>query len=154
MEYTIFQNKLSSYRHLPGTYRIYMNKGGKTMQKTIQSNGKIIFILKCLLCAYIITGGLLLLLAVLLYRFQLKESIVAVGITTIYIVASFLSGFITGKKVEKQKFLWGLLMGSCYFFVLIIISLLVNHTIRDVTMHFWSTLFICSGSGMLGGMFS
>lgn len=154
MKYTIYQNKLSSYRHVVGVDRIYMNKGGNMMPKTIHSNGKVIFVLKCLLCSYIITGGLLLLLALLLYRFQLKENIVAVGITAIYTIASFFSGFITGKKVEKQKFLWGFLMGSCYFFVLTLISLLINHTIRDVTMHFWTTLFICSGSGMLGGMLS
>lgn len=124
------------------------------MQNTIRANSNVIFIMKCLLGAYILTGGFLLLLALLLYRFQLKENIITIGIIVVYVIATFFSGFLTGKKMGNKKFLWGLLMGSLYFVVLVVISLLVNHSIKDVTTSFLTTLFICSGSGMLGGMLS
>lgn len=124
------------------------------MQNTIRANSNVIFIMKCLLGAYILTGGFLLLLAMLLYRFQLKENIITIGIIVVYVIATFFSGFLTGKKMGNKKFLWGLMMGSLYFVVLVVISLLVNHSIKDVTTSFLSTLFICSGSGMLGGMLS
>lgn len=124
------------------------------MQNTIRANSNVIFIMKCLLGAYILTGGFLLLLALLLYRFQLKENIITIGIIVVYVIATFFSGFLTGKKMGNKKFLWGLMMGSLYFVVLVVISLLVNHSIKDVTTSFLSTLFICSGSGMLGGMLS
>lgn len=137
-----------------------MNKGTDKKQKEwrgivmIQKSDRFIFILKCLLCAYILTGCSLLVLALLLYRFQLSETVVGAGITVIYVLSSFMSGWISGKKIGTRKFLWGLLMGMAYFFVLIVISLLINHTLKDVTMHFWTTLFLCGGSGMLGGMLS
>lgn len=119
-----------------------------------QGKNRILFLMKCLLCAYIITGVLLLVLALFLYRFHLSENVVTIGIIIIYIISTFVAGWISGKKIENRRFLWGLVMGGAYFFVLIGISFLINHTIQDVTMHFWTTLFVCAGSGMLGGMLS
>lgn len=123
-------------------------------KKVIQADSKMIFILKCLLGAYVVTGGFLLLLALLLYRFQLKESVVAVGIIVIYVISTFLSGMLVGKKMGNRKFLWGLLMGVLYFCVLAAVSLLVNHSLKDISSNFFTTFLICAGSGMLGGMVS
>ncbi|MDD2972637.1 MAG: TIGR04086 family membrane protein [Lachnospiraceae bacterium] len=119
-----------------------------------QKKDRALFIMKCLLCAYVVTGVLLLILALLLYRFQLSENVVDIGIIVIYVLSSFLAGWICGKKAKTRRFLWGLAMGCIYFFVLILISLAVNHTMKDVAMHFWTTLLVCAGSGMLGGMIS
>lgn len=127
-------------------------RNGKEMME--QGKNRILFSMKCLLCAYIITGILLLILALFLYRFQLSENVVDIGIIIIYIVSTFIAGWISGKRIENRRFLWGFAMGCAYFLVLAGISLLVNHTLRDVTMHFWTTLFVCAGSGMLGGMLS
>ena len=124
------------------------------MQNKIHTNGKAIFIMKCLLCSYLVTGVLLLVLALLLYRLHLSENVVSIGITIIYIVSAFLAGFISGKKIGKQKFLWGLFMGCIYFLVLLLISLLVNHGVEEVAMKIGTTFFLCAGSGMLGGMLS
>ena len=79
--------------------------------KKIPKEG-ILFYLKCLLFSYIITGLLLMLLALLLYKFRLTEQVVSAGIILIYVAASFFSGFVTGKKRKEKKFLWGLLMGA------------------------------------------
>lgn len=124
----------------------------------MRENGKnkveVLFLLKCLVFAYIITGVLLMLLAFLLYRLQLKEGIVSIGIIVIYIAASFFSGWAAGKKMGSRKFLWGLLMGVLYFAVLSVVSLIVNRQVDDVAGNFVTALGICAGSGMLGGMLS
>ena len=44
-------------------------------------------LIKSLLAAYIVTGLLLLLLALLLYKLQLSESVVNIGIIAIYVAA-------------------------------------------------------------------
>lgn len=125
------------------------------VKKTNEEGGiPIVFLLKCLLFSYILTGGLLLLLALLLYRFGLSEKIVSIGIILIYIGTTFFAGFVTGKKMKTRKFLWGLLLGSAYFIVLVIISLVVNRSIGDMTDSFLTTLVLCAGGGMLGGMLS
>ncbi len=113
-----------------------------------------LFILKTLLFSYILTGGFLLLLALLLYKFSLSEKIVSVCIIGIYIIASLFSGFVTGKKMGNRKFLWGLLMGGLYFLVLVAVSLAVNHSLKDVAANFFTVLALCACSGMLGGMVS
>ena len=111
-----------------------------------------ILMLKALLASYIMTGGMLLLLALLLYRFSLSEKIVSISIIIIYVVASFLAGSIAGKRAETRKFLWGLLMGILYFLVLVVVSLLVNHSLKDVATNFFTVLILCAAGGMLGGM--
>lgn len=115
---------------------------------------KIVFFLKTLLFSYILTGGLLLLLALLLYKLSLSEKMVSASIIGIYIAASFFSGFVTGKKLESRKFLWGLFAGALYFLVLVLVSLIVNHSLKDVAANFFSVLVLCMAGGMLGGMVS
>lgn len=114
----------------------------------------VIFLVKCLLFSYILTGALLLLLAFLLYKFKLTEDVVTIGILVIYVAASFFAGFVTGKKMGTRKFLWGLFMGLAYFIVLAAVSFGVNHSIEDLASSFLTCLLVCAGSGMLGGMIS
>jgi putative membrane protein (TIGR04086 family) len=124
------------------------------MLKKLHIDARVTFILKCLLFSYLVTAGLLLLMALLLYRFSLTEQVVSIGIIAIYVIVTFLAGFITGKKMGTRKFLWGLLMGCLYFVVLVLVSLVVNHRLSDVASNFVTVLFLCCGSGMLGGMVS
>lgn len=124
------------------------------VKKEVQGGLPILFLLKCLLAAYILTGGLLMLLALLVYRFGLGEKLVSIVIIGIYIGATFFAGFVAGKKIGTRKFLWGLLMGAMYFLVLVVLSLTVNHSFKDVATNFFTVLVLCAGSGMLGGMLS
>ena len=112
----------------------------------------ILFIMKCLLFSYVLTAGLLLLLALLLYRFSLQEKIVNIGIIVIYIAVTFLAGLLAGKRAGSRKFLWGLCMGTLYFAVLALVSLAVNRSIADVATNFVTVFCLCAGSWMLGGM--
>lgn len=110
--------------------------------------------LKLLIVSYFITGALLLLLAFLLYKFHLSDGMVSGGIILIYILSTFFTGFLAGKGIGHQKYLWGLLLGGAYFGVLVIVSLCVNRSPADIAQNFLITLFLCLASGMLGGMLS
>ena len=115
---------------------------------------KVIFIIKCMLGAYILTAGLLLLLAFMLYRFGLSEKVVSICIIAVYIIVTFLTGLLAGKREGQKKFLWGLLMGALYFGILVAVSLVVNRGLEDVAGNMMTVFFLCAGRGMLGGMVS
>ncbi|MDE6518188.1 MAG: TIGR04086 family membrane protein [Acetatifactor sp.] len=114
----------------------------------------VLFLLKSLLFSYILTGGLLLLLALLLYKAGLSQKVVSICIIVIYVLATFFAGFITGKKLKNRKFLWGALMGAMYFLVLAVISLIVNRQPGILSNSFVTTLVLGCGGGMRGGMLS
>lgn len=124
------------------------------MDKGKSYQGIIIRMLKTLLSAYIVTALLLLLLAFLLFKFQLAESKVNIGVTAIYILSGFLAGFLEGKMMKTRKFLWGAATGLLYFALLAIISLAVGQGFDGNSSHFVTTLLLCIASGTLGGMVS
>ncbi|MCI9464841.1 MAG: TIGR04086 family membrane protein [Lachnospiraceae bacterium] len=124
------------------------------MEKKLIDSGKVIFVMKCMLAAYLLTAGLLLLLALMLYRFGLSEKVVSVCIIIIYIAVTFLAGFIAGKKTGEKKFLWGLAMGCIYFLILTAVSLVVNKGMPQDMGNLTTVFLLCGGSGMLGGMLS
>ncbi len=113
---------------------------------------KAVFVIKCMLGAYVLTAGLLLLLAFMLYRFGLSEKVVSVCIIAIYILVTFFAGLLAGKREGKRKYLWGLLMGVLYFGILVVVSLVVNKGLEDVAGNMMTVFFLCAGSGALGGM--
>ncbi len=110
--------------------------------------------IKALLAAYVVTGGMLLLLAFLLYQFQLSRSGVNVGIIAVYMISCFLAGFLVGKMMGTRKYLWGAAAGLLYFVILTIISLAVNRGFDSSSSNFVTTLIICTAGGTLGGMLS
>lgn len=115
---------------------------------------KAVFVIKCMLGAYVLTAGLLLLLAFMLYRFGLSEKVVSICIILVYIIVTFLAGLLAGKREGKRKYLWGLVMGVLYFGILVAVSLVVNKGVEDVAGNMMTVFFLCAGSGMLGGMVS
>lgn len=129
-----------------------MTQQARTREEVRLPRPAAIRILQCLLFGYLITGGLLLILAALLYKMQLSEQIVSIGIIAIYVVSTLISGMIAGKRAGEKKYIWGLLQGSLYFVVLVLVSLLIKHSISDFGSNFATTFLLCAGSGMLGGM--
>ena len=92
-----------------------------------EGNKKIVLkVLSTLLIMYILTGVALFVLAFLLYKMELTENIVTIGITAIYVVSGLLGGIIIGKRMKTRRFLWGIIMGAAYFLVLLIGSALLN----------------------------
>ncbi len=114
----------------------------------------VLFLLKCLLFSYIVTAAMLLVLAFLLFKLHLSEKPVSVAIIVIYVVATLFAGFLTGKRMKSRKFLWGLLMGAAYFVVLALVSLMVKQSPDALGNSFFTTMTLCAGGGMLGGMLS
>ena len=115
---------------------------------------KAVDILKALLCAYVMTGILLLILTVLLYKAGLSEENINAGIILTYVISTFSGGFVIGKLAGVKKFLWGLLLGIMYFVLLLLISLGIYHSRQAYLMNLVTTFLLCAGGGMLGGMVS
>ena len=116
--------------------------------------GKIVKEIKSLMIAYIVTGILLLVLSGLLFKFNLSREYVEIGIIAIYVISCGIAGFAMGKMTGNKKFLWGMLTGALYFFILLVVSLAVNRKLQSDISEIVSTLVVCIGSGMLGGMIS
>ncbi len=124
------------------------------MEKKTGKESKVIWMLKALLASYIVTGLLLLLMALLLYKMDLNEQMVTVGIIVTYIVSTFVGGLILGKLTRVKKFMWGLALGVTYFALLLLISLGVYRTLGSGAVNVATTLLMCAGGGMIGGMVS
>ncbi len=123
------------------------------MEKMKHYQGAAMRLLKALLAAYIVTGGLLLLLALLLYKLRLSESVINLSITAIYLIACFLTGFLMGKMMKTRKYLWGAAGGLLYFALLALISLAARQGSAEASS-FITTLLLCTAGGTLGGMLS
>lgn len=107
-----------------------------------------------LLTSYFMTAVMLLILALLLYKMNLDESKVAAGILITYIVSGFTGGFVAGKGIANKKYLWGLGVGMLYFLILICVSAVSGRILLQQGLHLFTTMILCAGSGMMGGMLS
>lgn len=114
----------------------------------------VMWVLKSLLASYIVTGLLLLLLTFLVYQFKLDEQIVIGGIVAVYVVSTFLGGFIIGKLTKVKKYIWGIVIGILYFVLLFLISYGVYREFNTNGLNTLTTIILCVGGGMLGGMLS
>ena len=128
--------------------------GGRKMERAEGNNKIVLKVLSTLLVMYILTGAALFFLAFLLYKMELTENIVTIGIMVIYVVSGLLGGIIIGKRMKTRRFLWGILIGGAYFVVLLIGSLLMNQGISGDGLHVGMTLIMCMGAGRIGGMIS
>lgn len=115
---------------------------------------KVKAILKSLLFAYSVTGMMLLFLAFLLFQFDLGEKTVEAGILAVYILSCLLGGFMAGKFVRKEKYIWGMGVGLLYFLLLALVSFIVQGKWDMALSHVVTTLLMCLGGGTLGGMLS
>ena len=100
------------------------------MRKKEQNEVWIMWMVKALLAAYVVTGILLIILALALYKFELNEGAVTAGVTAVYLISTFTGGLVVGKLAKVRRFLWG---SSTEILV---------------------TFALCAGGGMAGGMIS
>ena len=132
----------------------------------VSGEKKFTTLLAALLAAWLLTGAGLLLLSVLMFRFGLdiingmldnirfglEEEKLSIGITILYVAATFLGGSMAGGRSREKKYLWGLLSGLLYFCILFGISIIRKRTgaipVRDLIL----TACLCLGGGTLGGM--
>lgn len=109
---------------------------------------------KALLAAYAMSALLLLLLAFLLYRLEISESVVTGGIVSVYLISTLAGGFVMGKMMKVRKFFWGILTGCIYFGLLLLISVGICRGVSADVSQILTSLLLCAGGGMLGGMIS
>lgn len=118
------------------------------MEKT-SLGGKVFIMIRALLVAYVVTALLLLLMAFMLFKFEWDESKVAIGMIAVYVISCFLGGFAAGKGGQSRRFLWGLLTGTLYFLILVLVSLGFG---GSNAFSMATTGALCLGGGMIGGM--
>lgn len=122
--------------------------------ENMQKNIKVIWWIKSLLASYIVTGILLLVLTFFMYKFELNEKIVSAAIVGIYIVSTLIGGMIIGKLTKSKRYLWGMVLGIIYFVLLLLITLGVYRTLNGDSVSIVTSLILCAGGGMTGGMIS
>lgn len=115
---------------------------------------KFAMVIKGLIFSYALTGVLLAVLAFLVFKFQLGESVTDIAIVVIYVAVTFLGAFITGKNVKEQKFLWGFLLGVLYILIISVIAIIIGQTFHVASTANLTTAALCIGGGLLGGMLS
>ena len=107
-----------------------------------------------LFCMFVVSLFLLMLLAFLLYKFDLGAGAVRGGMIAVYVISGMTGGLVIGKRMKKQKFVWGLAGGLLYFVILLLFSLLMKRQLDFDFTNVVTTLILCGASGMAGGMIS
>lgn len=113
---------------------------------------KIKKLLKSLLVAYGLTGVFLLILSFLVFRLDLGTAPVAAGIVAVYVVSCLAGGFMAGRLMRRDKYLWGLFVGLAYFLLLVFASFMAQRRWDMSFSHLITTFCMCLGGGALGGM--
>ncbi len=113
-----------------------------------------ISVIKNLLLVYAATAVMLLGLSFFVYKFRVPEKTVTIVIIVLYVAACFLGGYLSGKSIKNKRFLWGFAVGSAYFVVLLLLSLIFHAEGVSFGSSFFTTYILCAGGGTLGGMLS
>ena len=120
----------------------------------LEKNQKIIWLLKALLFSYVVTGISLLLLSVLLYKFEWNEHLDSAAIVAVYVLSTVVGGIVIGKLVRTRRFFWGLLLGNLYFILLLVITIILYRSLSGNGLNMLTAWILCTGGGMTGGMIS
>jgi len=124
------------------------------MRKKEQNEVWIMWLVKALLAAYVVTGILLIILALALYKFELNEGAVTAGVTAVYLISTFTGGLVVGKLAKVRRFLWGIVLGILYFALLLLVTVGIYRTFHGSSTEILVTFALCAGGGMAGGMIS
>lgn len=124
------------------------------MRKKEQNEVWIMWMVKALLAAYVVTGILLIILALALYKFELNEGAVTAGVTAVYLISTFTGGLVVGKLAKVRRFLWGIVLGILYFALLLLVTVGIYRTFHGSNTEILVTFALCAGGGMAGGMIS
>ena len=124
------------------------------MRKKEQNEVWIMWMVKALLAAYVVTGILLIILALALYKFELNEGAVTAGVTAVYLISTFTGGLVVRKLAKVRRFLWGIVLGILYFALLLLVTVGIYRTFHGSSTEILVTFALCAGGGMAGGMIS
>ena len=117
------------------------------MRKKEQNEVWIMWMVKALLAAYVVTGILLIILALALYKFELNEGAVTAGVTAVYLISTFTGGLVVGKLAKVRRFLWGIVLGILYFALLLLVTVGIYRTFHGNSTEILVTFALCAGGG-------
>lgn len=123
------------------------------MERKKESEIRAGWLIKSLLAAYVTSLVMLLGISFLLYKFDLSEQAVEIGIIITYILSAFIGGFLAGRQMKVRRFLWGALIGTLYVVFLILISFGVYRASFEGT-ELAVAFAVCLAGGTVGGMLS
>lgn len=112
----------------------------------------ILQILKVVLVMIGLSAISLFILALMLYKMNLSERAVSIGIVIIYLIVNFAGGFLMGKIKRENKYKWGILVGLSFFIMLTIVSTIITGEMFGSGMQAVWAMLTCIGGGMIGGM--
>ncbi|MBE5929001.1 MAG: TIGR04086 family membrane protein [Lachnospiraceae bacterium] len=118
----------------------------------IDVKGVIFYVIKLLLIGYVISGIILVVLALMMLKTNVSPGVISGGLLFAYILSCFIGGLLLGKKMEKRKYLWGVLFGLLYFATLFVISLAMKNVTGEMSTETVTIMLLCASGGMLGGM--
>lgn len=122
------------------------------MEQLRGSSKLVTAVLLGLVLSCLVTTVVLLILAFVMLKLQPEAGTIEIWILVTYAVSCLLGGWYCGRKMEKKKFLWGLILGVLYFLLLFLISGMGDRAIQSGLVQSMAALAICAGGGMLGGM--
>lgn len=108
--------------------------------------------LRALLAAYLVSTLVLLILAFILYKWGLSENIMMAGTIITYVLSGFVGGVLLGKSGRNRAFLWGLLLGTIYYMLLLLAALILPVKESNLGLTTMINLGICMLAGMTGAM--
>lgn len=113
---------------------------------------------KALCVAFGISAGItilsLVIIALLMYKAGIGDTVVTCCILATYILSNLAAGFFMGKCVESKRFLWGFVAANVYFVFFILMSLGCGNDGTIGILNWILTYSVIAVSGMLGGMFA
>lgn len=107
---------------------------------------------KGVLAAYAVSAVVLLILAFLMFQWDVSEEVIRGGVIFAYVISCFICGMLVSKEHIGRRYLWGILAGAAYYVILLIVSMVCNRAVFTSIPGILPALFLCLSGGMLGGM--
>ena len=112
---------------------------------------KIIGIMLANILSYVVTFIMILLLALIMFKFQPEDTFINIMVFLTYFISNFGGGFYIGNKCESKKYIHGMICGVIYFIILLSISICLGGDVTNLKKDIW-VFVVCVAGGMCGGM--
>lgn len=118
----------------------------------LKGSATMIQFIKGVVFAYAVSAIILLVIAFLMFQWDVAEGVVRGGVIFAYVISCFVYGMIVSRHQTGRRYLWGILAGGTYYIILLIVSMICNRAVFTSIPGIWPALFLCLSGGMLGGM--
>lgn len=123
------------------------------MNSTKKFFSSILVILKTLLISIPLTLVFLLILTFLSFKNHMSSESIKVGLIIIYVINSFISGYIAGKISKIRRFLYGAIASLSLYIILLTAATIISGSFPSLSIHILPIIIFTVG-GTIGGMFS